>query len=131
MVEAAAPHRRDGRIGPRLLIRSWTSTKSLGFSPMTHRKAFALPAILVLTFAAPMAIAQTASAPTAVPVQSKADKKAADPRLDDQAIICKREETTGSRLGGSKVCHTRAQWSAQAADAREQMNRIQMTPQTR
>jgi hypothetical protein len=97
---------------------------------MTHRKAFALPAILVLTFAAPMAIAQTDSAPTAVATRVKAEKKAVDPRVDPQAIVCKREDETGSRLGGAKVCHTRAEWAAQAAEAHEQMNRIQMTPQT-
>ena len=61
---------------------------------------------------------------------SKMDKKTVDARLDAQAIVCRREDTTGSRLGATKVCHTRAEWAAMAAEAREQVNRIQTTPQT-
>jgi hypothetical protein len=98
---------------------------------MTRRNRFALPAMLVVMFAAPMAIADTTPSSAMAPDSTaKSAKKSLDPRLDDQAIVCKREETTGSRLGATKECHTRAEWAGRAASAREQMDRIQMTPQT-
>jgi hypothetical protein len=97
---------------------------------MTRFTRFAVPAMLVLMFAAPMAMADTTSSSTMASDSSAKPAKKVDPHLDDKAIVCKREETTGSRLGATKECHTRGEWAAMAAEAREQSSRIINTPQT-
>ena len=56
---------------------------------------------------------------------ASAHKKPANPALDDSTVICHREDTTGSRLGATKVCHTRAEWSAMAQSARSQVSNWQ------
>jgi hypothetical protein len=63
--------------------------------------------------AAPVAAPAVSAAPTAV---------ASNP---DTKIICKEEETTGTRLGGHKVCMTRAQWRANAAQDRDTVKHSQ------
>lgn len=40
------------------------------------------------------------------------------PPAKDKKVICRTEGTTGSRLGGRRVCHTREEWDAIAANAR-------------
>lgn len=40
--------------------------------------------------------------------------------------ICKAEDVTGSRLGGFKVCMTRAQWDERAAGNRDVTSSWQM-----
>jgi hypothetical protein len=39
---------------------------------------------------------------------------------DANKVVCKTEETTGSRLGAMRVCKTKAQWDA-TSDASRQM----------
>jgi hypothetical protein len=34
-------------------------------------------------------------------------------------MVCKTEETTGSRLGAKRTCLTRAQWAARSAAGKE------------
>ena len=97
---------------------------------MTRRNPFVVLAMLVSIFAAPMALADTMPGSTMAPDASAKPAKKVDPHVDDKAIVCKREETTGSRLGATKECHTRGEWAAMAADAREQSSRIINTPQT-
>lgn len=46
-------------------------------------------------------------------------------RLDPDRTICRRVETPGSRTPGKKVCQTKAQWDAQAASAKEELDGIQ------
>ena len=75
------------------------------------------------------AIADTTPSAASMPSAVGA-KKATDPRLADQTVVCKREDTTGSRLGAKTICHTRAEWAAMSADARQSVDRIQNTPQT-
>ena len=41
---------------------------------------------------------------------------------DPNAVICKHVEEIGSRLGGHRVCQTRAQWDQQAWDNRHTMD---------
>jgi hypothetical protein len=41
---------------------------------------------------------------------------------DPDAIICKRIEELGSRLGGGKVCQTRAEWDQQSRDSEDDLN---------
>jgi Flp pilus assembly protein CpaB len=91
---------------------------------MTDRKAFALSALLIFVSAAPLAVAEGSSPPA-----GSAQAKAVDKRSDDQTVVCKREDVTGSRLGATKVCHTRAEWEAQAAEARSAIDRVQQSPQ--
>lgn len=73
--------------------------------------------------------AQTPAATPAAPAPA-ASKPASDP---DQKMICKTEESTGSRLGGHKVCMTKAQWAEQSKDAKENLSKVQvsgsLTPQ--
>lgn len=59
---------------------------------------------------APVAPATTAAAPTAV--------AAATPN-PEQKIICKEEDTVGTRLGAHKVCMTRAQWRITTTQERD------------
>jgi hypothetical protein len=76
---------------------------------------FALQAAAVA--AAPAAVvAPAATAPTAV--------AAAVPHPDDK-VICKDEDTVGTRLGGHKVCMTRGQWRVAAAQDRDLVKHAQ------
>jgi len=43
-------------------------------------------------------------------------------------VICKRQEETGSRLGGKQVCMTKSQWDEQRADAQRGLAGAQATP---
>ena len=58
---------------------------------------------------------QAKEAPKPTPVAaarpSGAVKLASNDPGDPNQMICKREEITGSRLEGSKECHTRAEWA--------------------
>jgi hypothetical protein len=56
-----------------------------------------------------------------VPEQS-ASKKARDPN----EIVCERQEEIGSRLGGQRVCKTRAQWAEERRAVREDVDKAQM-----
>ena len=62
----------------------------------------------------------SAAAPTASP---KADGK----KTDLDRVVCKAEDTTGSRLNAKKVCLTVAQWQEYENDAKDQTRRIQQT----
>jgi hypothetical protein len=44
---------------------------------------------------------------------------------DPNRIICEKEDTIGSRLGGTKVCKTWLEWQQQRAEHRESIERIQ------
>lgn len=59
-------------------------------------------------------------APAPAPPAPTAKKK--DP------VICKRQEETGSRLGGKSVCMTKSQWDAQRTDAQRTLTGAQLTP---
>ena len=97
---------------------------------MTHRMLSAVMAAgaLIATSTALADTMQPSGAATAS--NAKLAKKTTDGRIDDQEIVCRREDSTGTRLGAKKVCHTRGEWAAMAADARQEVNRIQTTPQT-
>lgn len=62
------------------------------------------------------AIAEAPAAGTAAPTakQDDPDKK-----------ICERVEETGTRLGGRRVCKTKAEWAAERAASREEIERAQ------
>jgi hypothetical protein len=73
--------------------------------------------IVVLSCAAVLAsptLAQaTQPAPTAAPTAAK-------PKL-----ICEKQEQLGTRLGGLKVCHTKAEWDELRAQARQDLEQNQ------
>lgn len=50
-------------------------------------------------------------------------KSASDPNR----VICRRVETIGSRLGSKRICQTAAQWAAQEAENRQDIERRQTT----
>ena len=47
------------------------------------------------------------------------------PAHDENEVVCKREDVTGSRLGGRKVCHTRLEWEQMTEDARRALDNRQ------
>lgn len=78
-------------------------------------------AALALTLSAPL-LAQAADpapdAPAAEPV-----KKAKKPKVvDPNALICKPDKRTGSRMAMGKTCLTAREWQEQADLAREGMD---------
>ncbi|MBX3479369.1 MAG: hypothetical protein KF842_03145 [Caulobacter sp.] len=46
-------------------------------------------------------------------------------RLDPNRTICRRMDNPGSRTPGKKVCQTKAEWDAQAASAKDELDGIQ------
>lgn len=64
---------------------------------------------LVSTFASVPVFAQPAPDPAGLPKPNKAQAK----------VVCRLVNTTGSRLGGERVCKTRAEWDAEADRNRE------------
>jgi hypothetical protein len=57
----------------------------------------------------------TGVANLAVPVAGKADPQ--------DKMVCRTEETIGSRLGGHRECHTRRDWDRMAQDSRNVLDR--------
>jgi uncharacterized protein YfaQ (DUF2300 family) len=85
---------------------------------------FATAAQAQSTSGAPMSVTTptTQASSPSVPAQVPAARPKKDP------IICKHEEEMGSRLGGKSVCMTKSQWDDQAAQARQDVSRVQTTP---
>ena len=69
----------------------------------------------VLAIGVTPAIAQAPSVGTAAPAQAE----------DPDKKICERVEETGTRLGGRRVCKTKAEWAAERAESRRELERIQ------
>lgn len=74
--------------------------------------------LLTTSFVAMFAV--TTSAPLFAQEQP-APKKVRDPN----EIVCERQEELGSRLGGQKVCKTRAQWAEDRRVARQDIDKVQ------
>ena len=53
--------------------------------------------------------------------QQPTDKKVRDPN----EVICERQEEIGSRLGGTKVCKTRAEWAEERRLSRQDIDKVQ------
>jgi hypothetical protein len=74
---------------------------------VTTLKFAAAAAVSIACALAMAAPAHSADTPTtAQPAATPAAPKGQDPNQ----VICKRDGEIGSRLGGDKECHTRAQW---------------------
>ena len=86
-----------------------------------------LPASAQSTNGAPMQAtfpATPTSSPSAAVAPPGRDKKN-DP---NQRVICKTQDEIGTRLGGKRICMTKAQWDQQAQDAHDSVDNIQRTP---
>ena len=87
-----------------------------------------LGALTVLTACAATSETQTLAAAEAAPSQVEASEAqveasetaSAEPEshLDPDKMICKRQQITGSRLAGRKICKTRREWDQARAEAR-------------
>jgi hypothetical protein len=76
---------------------------------LTVRTMIAVASLLALPFAAQSA-------------EPKANKSAEDYRTKK---ICRVVQTTGSRLGATKICRTRAEWADMKAQSRQTLDRLQ------
>lgn len=46
-------------------------------------------------------------------------------RADMNQVVCVKQADTGSRLGGRRICRTRAQWAEEQDESRKVTERIQ------
>lgn len=79
------------------------------------RSKLMIAAVVIASGFSMPAVGQVAS-------EQPAGKKARDPN----EIICERQEEIGSRLGGQRVCKTRAQWAEERRVSREDVDKAQM-----
>lgn len=90
---------------------------------IARRSSGLLPAAVIgslIAYGSWGALAQTAPNPQTTPAApAQSSKPKADP---EQVVICKYEEATGTRLGGHKICHTRAEWRQMAHDSADYLN---------
>jgi hypothetical protein len=75
-------------------------------------------AIVVMTVLAAPATGQTTA-----PAQPQQAAPAA--KGDPNRIICERQEEIGTRLGGKKVCKTKAQWDEERLQERQALDKFQ------
>lgn len=76
------------------------------------KSALMLGALLSAGSAAGATDPSAPAATTVAPVVARANPQ--------DKMVCKAQVETGTRLGGHKVCMKKADWDAQAADARRQ-----------
>ena len=68
---------------------------------------------LVVTLSAAVLVSSAVIAAEPTPPASTPEKTAkATQDVESQKVTCRKYEVTGSRLGGSSVCHTKAQWDS-------------------
>ena len=65
------------------------------------------------------------SAASGQPVTSYRSINESVPKGDSDKIVCRKEETIGTRLGAKKVCLTVAEWTELARENRERTEQIQ------
>lgn len=78
----------------------------------------------LLTGLAVLAFSAATPAVAAQQTQTPAQPQAAQTNAPDQ-VICEREEDTGSRITGHKICHTRSQWAQMRRDDRDNTEQTQ------
>lgn len=82
-------------------------------------------AFAVASMLASPAVAQTSPAPAAPATSSSTTPAPATKGRDPNEMVCERQQELGSRLGGVKVCHTRAEWADLRHQDREMIDRAQ------
>ena len=89
-------------------------------------------AVLIVLAAAAGAHNQSTSCGLACAVDpAPAPPAAASPhgkQSDLDKVVCKAQDTLGTRLGARKVCMTVAQWQVYEDDVKDQTRRIQQVP---
>ena len=88
-----------------------------------------IPVVIVGAFAlSGVAFAQTQPVKTTDNTQTaQAKAQPAKPAHSADEVICKRQADTESRLGGTKICHTRAEWDEISRVSRDEVERSQQT----
>jgi hypothetical protein len=70
-----------------------------------------------------------AVAGTALPTLAQAPASQSPPATQKpnvaEEVICKKEESTGSRIGAKRVCMTRTQWADRLLQDRQELERAQ------
>ena len=92
---------------------------------MSH---FASPVAIALFSALAVSARAAATeppAPAVAPATQPALIQAAHTRRDPNQMVCKREELSGSRLLGQKICHTPADWDIVTRNSRDMIETIQ------
>lgn len=77
----------------------------------------------VALLAASSAMADPASAPAATPATAATSPATTD--ADNDPVVCRSEEVTGSRLGGARVCARQSVWERRQEHDRQQMEILQ------
>jgi hypothetical protein len=86
--------------------------------------AFATPALTQAVGGAPSAVTvpTTPTSSPATPTPALPHGASKDP---GQQVICKQQDEIGSRLGGKRICMTKAQWAQQTQDAHDSADYLQ------
>lgn len=92
---------------------------------MTTPRFAAIAAALLFSTAAGSALAATDTPAATSPATQPAALRTAQTGHDPNEVVCKHQEEIGTRLGGSKVCHTRAQWANMARDSADTLNNVE------
>jgi hypothetical protein len=79
---------------------------------------------------AAIALVFSATAPAQI-ITSYATNNPSRIKGDPNKIVCQREETIGTRLGGKKTCLTISEWQARQAADRDQLESVQAGARTR
>lgn len=82
-----------------------------------------MPKILAATSA--LALLTIAAPALADPAPANAGAAAKSDAKDPNRTVCRKIETVGSRLSSKRVCQTAAQWDAQEAANRQDIERSQ------
>jgi Ni/Co efflux regulator RcnB len=85
---------------------------------------------LVYLSAAAMVLSPLVAAPAyAQQDQSQQQQQQQNARkaLDPNQVVCEKQEETGSRLGGKRVCMTRSQWAEQRRLDRQEIDKAQVS----
>ncbi len=90
---------------------------------MNRSAILTLAAILALAAAPAFAADPQPASPPATP--SEPPHHTTSSRVDPNEVVCKRQEESGTRLGGTRICHTRQEWSDIAIAARSSVNDMQ------
>lgn len=78
--------------------------------------------VAAVIFAAAPAMADSASTP-ATPGAAATSPAATE--ADNDPVVCRTEEVTGSRLGGARVCARQSVWERRRQHDRDQMEELQ------
>ena len=84
---------------------------------------------LVYLSAAAMVLSPLVAAPAYAQQDQSQQQQQQNARkaLDPNQVVCEKQEETGSRLGGKRVCMTRSQWAEQRRLDRQEIDKAQVS----